>query len=806
MREINGGLRHQPTKEGSDVRRMSIFRLFILLFAVQVLLQACGGNDHEQDVEQAVKMDATPFTENIEEPSDHSSSESAVQGEAALTPPEEYTNVMIITLDTTRWDRLGCYGDGGARTTALDRLAERGVLFRSAYCHVPLTLPSHTCLFTGVYPPTTGVRVNGEVVSDEGVTMAEVFKSHGYRTGAFIGAWVLKWAFGLHRGFDFYEDDIRGDDEKSIYSERSADQVCDSAIKWLNRAPFQPFFVWIHFFDPHYPYAPPETYEKMFDHAYDGEISFMDRQLERIIIWLEERGLREKTLIAVAGDHGEAFNEHDEVEHGLLVYDTTMRVPLMFSCPGRLPNAGIRTDHAELVDVMPTVIDLMGWASAPGLHGRALFGDAPRREVNSVNVYGESEYPEFAYRWAGLKTVIKGPWKYIDAPEPELYNHEIDPAEMNNAAADHPELTADFKAQLIDLLGDMEKRKEQEMELDQQTLSALESLGYVAASAPVNAKFEDENLRNPMKMISVYNAIVEARHILKRNRHEKVVSLLEPMSELSPETDELFAVLGEAYYKLEKYQRAEDAFRKSLRINSTNPRRLVMLGDALYHQNKIDEARSVFLDAKKIASDYDETSSRLGMMYLMEGRYEESLKHFKKYMRLNPDNARSIANTAGVLSRMKRYKEAIKLMEKALRIEPDFGAAHRSLWQLYRATGQYDKSIRALREAEETLPYDCDIKINLASALASMNAVSRNESAGKLKEAKDLAEKCCNRNPKNAFYHSVLSFTYAVSGSLDRAVKTAQKGLSLAEEQGNQQMVRRIRDQLAKYQKGAGGY
>jgi arylsulfatase A-like enzyme len=276
-------------------------------------------------------------------------------------------NVLLITLDTTRLDRLGCYGHTGGTSTAIDGLANAGIRFEQAYAQVPLTLPSHASMLTGTYPGVNGLHVNGSSSLGASLpTLAESFSVNGYRTGAFVSSFVLHRVFGLARGFDHYDDDLAGSGGSSAFEiERPADEVTGVALDWLGASQDQPFFAWVHYYDAHVPYRPPQEFRSRFDDAYDGEIAFMDSQIGRLIAWLEQQDLRDDTLIVVAADHGESFDEHGEPQHGLFVYDTTVRVPLILSWPARLA-AGVTVEQpVRLVDLFPTVLELMGWNTDP---------------------------------------------------------------------------------------------------------------------------------------------------------------------------------------------------------------------------------------------------------------------------------------------------------------------------------------------------------------------------------------------------------------------------------------------------------
>lgn len=275
-------------------------------------------------------------------------------------------NVLLITLDTTRADRLGCYGYAKAETPALDRLAAQGVRFTRAFAQAPLTAPSHTCMLTGLCPPEHGVRDNGRSKLPENVpTLAESFRQRGYRTAAFLANFVLDRRFGLDRGFETYDDRMTVVGKFASAQENPANVVCDRALAWLGENTVRGFFCWVHFYDPHDPYAPPEPFKSRLQDPYDGEIAFMDSQIQRLLEFLDRRGLSDRTLVIVCGDHGQSFGEHEERGHGILVYKATMLVPLMVRMPGRiLP--GLDDRVARPVDIPATVAEVLKWR--PGSH------------------------------------------------------------------------------------------------------------------------------------------------------------------------------------------------------------------------------------------------------------------------------------------------------------------------------------------------------------------------------------------------------------------------------------------------------
>ncbi|HEX2465656.1 MAG TPA: sulfatase, partial [Thermoanaerobaculia bacterium] len=356
-------------------------------------------------------------------------------------------NVLLVTLDTVRADRLGSYGYAGASTPALDGLAREGIRFSQAVATAPLTLPSHASILTGLFPPRHAVHQNGAAALPPTVpTLAEALHGHGYRTAAFVGSFVLDARFGLDRGFELYDDDIPRDPTTAVpglEAERPGTQVVDRALSWLNADDQRPFFVWVHLYDAHAPYEPPEPYRSRFaDRPYDGEIASVDAQVGRLLSYLDERGLAGDTIVAVAADHGEALGEHGELTHGLLLFEPTVRVPLLLRAPGRLPGGVVVGEPVGLADLAPTLAGLAGvhlGLPSSSVDGRDLSaslaaGDEPPR----VDLYAETEYPRL-FGWSALAAIRRGHAKYVAAPTPRLFDLESDPGETSNTlqAGDH---------------------------------------------------------------------------------------------------------------------------------------------------------------------------------------------------------------------------------------------------------------------------------------------------------------------------------------------------------------------------------
>lgn len=386
--------------------------------------------------------------------------------------------VVIVTLDTTRADRVSPYGLMDSPMPALERLARDGVVFDRALSVAPLTLPAHASLFTGLLPLRHGVRDNADAaLAPQYATLAELLRTRGYRTGAFVGSVVLNGDRGLARGFEAYGEVSGKQTDGRPLLQRRGDEVVSEAIRWLDRLDGEPFFLWVHLFDPHRPYDPPEPYAAHSADAYVGEIRFADAQIGRLIDALETRRLLDGTTMVVAGDHGESLGEHDERDHGVSLYESVLRVPLIVSTPGVQPRRV--PDVVRLIDVMPTVLDLAGIVP-PAVDGLSLrdlmYG---RREPREREAYAESVlYPQRLGRHS-LRALRDRRFTFIDAPEPELYDLLTDPFEARNLAGDRPQMVAAMRGRIAELTrGDPRRRTPPPVDVPIDVRERLAALGY----------------------------------------------------------------------------------------------------------------------------------------------------------------------------------------------------------------------------------------------------------------------------------------------------------------------------------------
>src|SRR5712691_1475398 len=358
---------------------------------------------------------------------------------AAAPPANDPPNVLLITIDTVRADHVGCYGYKFIETPYLDALAAAGVRFTNAYTPVPITLPAHSVMLTGTYPMRTGMHdFSGNRLNASQPTLATLLHARGYTTGAVLGSAVLDSRFGLNRGFDFYYDhfDFSRLDEKNIDAMmRPGNEVTDLALRWLEGNRRKPFLLWVHLYDAHHPYNPPSPYlQKYRTRPYDGGIAFVDAQVGRLVASLKAKGIYDRTLIVVAGDHGEGLGEHGEKTHGFFIYDTTLHVPLIFKLPADPgKQEPVVSESVNLADLLPTILDVLGAAKPKELQGRSLVEAMKGKTAGAPGEnYAETYLPRIHFNWSELRGVRFRQYHFIDAPRPELYDLSADPHELKN--------------------------------------------------------------------------------------------------------------------------------------------------------------------------------------------------------------------------------------------------------------------------------------------------------------------------------------------------------------------------------------
>ena len=641
-----------------------------------------------------------------------------------LTLPN--ANVLLITLDTTRADHIGAYGYQPAETPRLDALASESVLFEQAVTPTAFTLPSHSSIMTGLYPPFHGVRLNGgAALADVQTTLAESLAASGYRCGAVIGAFVIDQRWGLSQGFEFFEDDFEMEPDQKLDLagvQRPADRVVDLGIEWLEGGDGRPFFAWFHFYDPHIPYEPPEPYASRFsglgkNGLYDGEIAFTDSQVGRLLDWFDEQGLAENTVVVVVGDHGESLGDHGEKEHGYYVYDATVRVPLIVRVPGadladvRVP-AQVRT-----IDILPTVLDLVGVGAPDPLHGDSLVPlMLDPRASESRYAYSESMSVHLQYGWSALYSLRTTNFKYIEAPRAELYDLTQDPSESENLFQRDPRVAEDLRSALVTLREEIEAGAPeiQEADLDEETLGMLAALGYVggATAAP-----EGKNLADPKDKLHLFESVGYASSRMMGDDYEEAVKVLEIVLEADPEIPQAKLMLASAYRETGRTEEAKELLDDYLRDHPDSTRALITMAEILSEEGKTEEVMAL---AKRALVEDDRNTEAYALMagvHMNANDHMGALPILEKAVEIQPKLTRNRLNLAVANVGLGRLAEAKTILDEIIVEKPEFPLAHFHLGLLYEEQGRFGEARAAYARELELYPNLVVARFNLGDLL-----------------------------------------------------------------------------------------
>lgn len=558
-------------------------------------------------------------------------------------------NVILISLDTVRADHLGCYGHPTVATPNIDRLANEGVIFTQCTASVPITLPSHASILTGTYPFVHGVRDNGSFhLHDDAETIAETLSEAAYTTGGIVGSLILNREYGTHQGFDLYSDmhnarqPINPVTGKAA-AERRADEVVDVAVDWLRAHGSGKFFLFVHFFDPHYPYEPPEPYATRYEDRYAGEIAFVDEQIGRLLGVVRGLGVDSRTLVVLTADHGESLGQHEEDTHGCFVYDTTLSVPLILRCPSRIPARRRVPSQARTVDIAPTILSFVGAPSPPAVQGVNLLPFLREdSEDPGLAAYGESMYPLYNYGYSHLLALRAGGWKYIHAPRPELYKVDEDPGELQNLAALEPHRLASMRERLRAVLDEspvLVGTGEAQLQMTQRAIEALQSLGYVGNTSTDAVLTNGDQMAlmeltnpDPKDHTEVIRLSARSLHLMEARDLPEAEKVLRELLERFPESQVGFSW---AYKNLgltlaaqgKDYEEAIALYHKALEINPNDGQTLTNLGFALGATGRVEEAITAYRAALRLKPVMRETHINLAATLRYVGRIEEAKEH-----------------------------------------------------------------------------------------------------------------------------------------------------------------------------------
>ena len=664
--------------------------------------------------------------------------------------PAKKRNVILITVDTLRADHVHYYGASGVQTPTLDALCRDGIVFERAFSQVPLTWPSHAAILTGTYPFQNGVQdFTGQPLSPQFHSVAEVFKRHGYATGAVVSAFVLDRSWGLSRGFDFYDDEFSAEafKQKEVgLVDRKAGESVTHAIGWLKKTSHSPFFLWLHLYDPHSPYDPPEPYFSQYKgHLYDGEIAYADHELERLMAWLKANRLYENSAIVFLSDHGESLGEHGEGEHGFFVYNATIRVPLVVKPPS---GSGFRPRReagpVETIAVAETLVQLAGLKDeiekqfqAPSLLGRDQETDRP--------VYSESFYPFSSFGWSPLHSLETSRYQYIDAPAPELYDISADPEEKTNLAAKQPATVAVLKKKLKDFLASnpFVPETSSAANLSPDAQEKLRALGYFGFRAAVSPEALNSGLADPKDKLSEFNAILKAQDAFQRNDDDQAEALLGPVQESDPKMYVIPFMLGESALRRQNWRRAADQLQRCLELNPNFDNAMTGMALALSKLGHVEEAKGWL---EKAVRSNPQNYRAWYEIALMESDPAAALGDYEKAISIQPNFGPGQRDLGLALFRANNYGEAAHHLEKAIALGLNDAHMRNFLGICYSRTNRVQKSIASYEEALKLDATLAEAHLNLAYELSRAGQGERAQA--EYARACRLESKFCGAAPK----------------------------------------------------------
>ena len=702
-------------------------------------------------------------------------------------------NVILITLDTLRADHLPMYGYKGVETPELEKLTAEGVLFQNVTAQAPITLPSHTTILTGTYPFFHNVRNNGDhYASDALNTTAEIYKAAGYDTAAFVGSFVLDSRFGLDQGFDTYDDDMVDGRQKHTvfeFKDRLAENSVGRVLDWLTQrkqtGTNSPFFLWLHLFDAHKEYNPPEPFFSQYiDRLYDGEIAYIDSQLSRLFDRLRSEGIYDNTLIVLTADHGESLGEHGELTHSIFIYNATNKVPLVIKLPGnRL--AGTKVDAlVRHIDLLPTQLDVAGVTGETekltgDIQGVSLLPLMEGDTQEPLTAYAEGMLPYYYYQWSPPRSIQSGKYKYIHLPTPELYDMGKDPHELNNLAKERPDDVQRLLAALKQLKKTHSEGKpsESQRKMDEETLNKLKSLGYIHggeqmdAAAPTEPELDDLSRPDPKDKIGVQQAISRIQNLLNAKMNDQALQLIQRLLPEDPKNIKLISALASALLQQGNVDGGITAFNRLKQIDPTSMQAYTGLMN-IYLKKRVDLAlaKRELSGAFAIEPENPSLWVSKGDLEQMQGELAKAMESYKKAIAMGDQSATLYVGLGGLLNKMDKLVEAKKMLEKALFIQNDYSEANYNLGVVYAREGKTDKALHHYRAAiaqDDSNPF---YYTNMGSVLTSLQRYD---------EAKQAFDQALRRNPNHVEALYNMGTLYLLSDQPKAAIPWLEKTLTL---------------------------
>lgn len=628
--------------------------------------------------------------------------------QATPFPP---ANILLITIDTIRPDHLSAYGSSNS-TPNLDRLAKKGIVFENAFTHVPLTFPSHTSILSGLFPIHTGVHQNGrEIFGKPELLISAVLRKNGYKTGAAVSSFVLDRKFGLSPDFNVYNDNMERAPgiSNNFEVERPANKTVGAAINILNQFRSGKWFLWIHFYDPHTPYAPPPPFE-----GYDGEIQFVDQQIGVLEGWLNTNHMDTNLVQIICGDHGESLGEHGEPTHGFFTYNSTLHVPLLLA----YPNAAVRRikTPAATADIVPTILEMAHVQDSIKRDGESLM-DFLENGNRKNDIYFESRYPELM-GWNGLRGVFQDNWKLISTTRSELYDWEKDPGENENVFSQKEDVSSRLKKRIADF-GNVESASSSQP--DSETLEKLKSLGYVSSTSVAKQK----GTADPKDKIEVWSEYETSLQLKAAGKNDESLQTLKSLAAQEP-TNNFFRVsLASAYRENKQPQSAIPELKTAIQNDPSDDSAYHELALAYKDQRIYPEALKAEQAALALEPQRSEYHNVLGLLYVETGKFQEAKSEFDVVLKIDPNNAVAWNNLGNALREIGSTQQAIDAYQKSIQLSPHYAYPLNGLATIYIRQDRTKDAIPLLQKALDLDPKFVEVYLNLGIAYHSLGDTAK---------------------------------------------------------------------------------
>jgi len=680
-------------------------------------------------------------------------------------PNTNIKNVIFISIDTCRADHLSCYGYKQKTTPNIDALAQQAILFENCISPIPITLPAHSSMLTGTIPPYHGVHDNLEYkLASSNVTLAEVLRKNGLYTAGIVSAFVLDSQFDIDQGFKYYQDEFEGVSEKDVHSERRGDKTSILANQWLDKNADKPFFLFLHYFDPHTKYDPPEPFKSDYtDNPYAGEVAFTDQCIGLVIQKLKDLDVYDSSLIIIAGDHGESLSQHGELTHSYYIYQSTIHVPFIIKLPNVTKPKRIDA-RVGLVDIAPTIYSLLGIAGPDVVHGRDLsvyFNDNEKPAEDNY-YYSESLTPT-KYGCNSLLSVTSDRWKYIQTTRPELYDLSKDPHETNDLATQQPQRCRILQDKLTTILETQVRKddKDSDLALDSKTRARLESLGYVGGELDESFTF-DQSKKDPKDVINFHLLNASVLSHIENEKYELAKKMCKQLLLMQPEHSNAYRFLAEIASKEGNVEEEVLFCSKYLELNPTDHKALNNLAVAQYKQNKFSEALESLNKALELKEDYQPTLYNMANVFKKLEKPQEAVKYYRKVLNIDPEHKEAHFNLGVVLQSQNMIDEAIQHYTETIRIDNDHAEAHNKLGIALQAKGSFDEATVHFKKSLDLKPENAPALYNMGWILI-MNK--------QFDQAIPFLQRSLQIDPDNADTHNNLGNAFFYLGQPDKAIE-----------------------------------